>query len=150
MTGTKVEFIPNYSLFFTNFGQKKLYELLGVKTQRQFMRLLNTRSTDDAGLSNEELEKMVMAGLIWEHKSISLEETQELVEQYYLSGQGFEDLNEVIIDAFAESGLIDKKRVQALRDIKNKTPEELEKELLEIMAAKKAEKGEDKGEVGTI
>ena len=147
MTGTKVEFIPGYSLFFTNFGQKKLYELLGVKTQRQFMNLLNTRSTDEAGLSNEELEKMILAGLIWEHKSLTLEDTQDLVERYYISGKGFEDLNEVIIDAFAESGLMDKKRVQALRNLKDKTPEELEKELLEMMATKKTVKGEDKGEV---
>lgn len=140
MVGTKIELIPGYSLFFTNYGQKKLYELLGLRSHRQFMTFLNERNSGDMGLSNEEIEKIVLAGLSWEHKSLSLEETADLIERYYLTGKGFDDLNDVIIDSFCESGLMDKKKVAIIRKLRDQPQEEIEKQLMEYIISQSAEK----------
>jgi len=145
MTGTTTEFIPGFNLFFTNNGQKKLYELLGVKTHKQFVKLLDSED----GLSNEDLEKMILAGLLWEKKGLTLGDVQDIIEnEFYIKlGKNFEELNEIIIDAFVASGLMNGKRVQAIRKVKEMTAEELENKMFEIMSTKK-KPGEDKGEAG--
>jgi hypothetical protein len=140
MSGPAVEFIPGYELFFTNKGQKKMFALLGVRTYNQFMALF--RNPD--GLDNEQLEKMVLAGLIWkkEHENITLEEVQTLIDdEYYIKlGKNFEDFNNVIIDALTASGLWDKKAVEKAKQ-KEAAKQEEDKEVKE-----EVQQGEDKGE----
>lgn len=149
MTGIDVEFIPGYNLFFTNRGQEKLYSLLGVRTYNQFIKMFN----DVDGLDNDQLAKIILAGLIWEKKELTLEEVKDLIEEehYKKLGRDFEELNAVIIDGLANSGLLDKKRVAAIRKIKSMTPKELEQEFLEsTLKTNEAKPGEDKGEVSPI
>jgi hypothetical protein len=148
MTGPEVEFIPGYSLFFTNRGQEKLYSLLEVRNYNQFIQLFNGVE----GLDNDQLSKIIMAGLVWNKKVITLEEVKDLIEdEFYIKlGKNFEDINMVIIDALANSGLLDKKRVAAIRKRKNMTPEEIEEEIKANMAKRAAIKGEDLGEVSQI
>lgn len=146
MVGREVEFIPGYPLFFTNRGQDKLYELLGVRTYNQFMQLFN----NPEGLDNDQLAKMVCAGLVWNKKDITLEEVKALIEnEFYIKlGKNYEDFNTVIVDALANSGLLDKKRVDAIRKLKNMTPEEIEAELIKkaLEKNKEVKPGEDTGE----
>lgn len=149
MTGIEVEFLPGYNLFFTNKGQEKLYSLLGVRTYNQFIKMFN----DVDGLDNDQLAKIILAGLIWEKKGLTLEEVKDLIEDefYKKLSRNFEELNAVIIDGLANSGLLDKKRVAAIRKIKSMTPEEIEKEFIEsTLKINKAKTGEDKGEVSLI
>lgn len=145
MTGPEVEFIPGYSLFFTNRGQLKMYELLGVRNYTQFIKLFN----DTDGLDNDQLTKIVYAGLVWEKKGLTLEELDDLIEnEFYIKRRKtFEDLNSIIIDGLANSGLLDKKIVAAIRKLKDMSPEEVQAKILETKP-KSAEpsKGEDQGE----
>lgn len=145
MTGPEVEFIPGYSLFFTNRGQLKMYELLGVRNYTQFIKLFN----DTDGLDNDQLTKIVYAGLVWEKKGLTLEELDDLIEnEFYIKRRKtFEDLNSIIIDGLANSGLLDKKIVAAIRKLKDMSPEEVQAKILETKP-KSADpsKGEDPGE----
>jgi hypothetical protein len=140
MSGPAVEFTPGHELFYTNKGQKKMFALLGVRTYNQFMALF--RNPD--GLDNEQLEKMVLAGLIWkkEHENITLEEVQTLIDdEYYIKlGKNFEDFNNVIIDALTASGLWNKKAVEEVKK-KEAAKQEEDKEIKE-----EVQQGEDKGE----
>lgn len=149
MTGIDVEFLPGYNLFYTNRGQEKLYSLLEVRTYNQFIKMFN----DVDGLDNDQLAKIILAGLVWERKGLTLDEVKDLIEEehYKKLGRDFEELNAVIIDGLASSGLLDKKRVAAIRKIKSMTPKELEHEFLEsTLKINKAKPGEDKGEVSLI
>jgi len=143
MTGPEVEFIPGYSLFFTNRGQLKMYELLGVRNYTQFIKLFN----DTDGLDNDQLTKIVYAGLIWEKKGLTLEDVGDLIEnEFYIKlRKNFEDLNTIIIDGLANSGLLDKKVIATIREMKKMSSEEINAKILE-KKLEKAEKGEDKGE----
>jgi len=146
MSGSEVEFIPGYNIFFTNKGQEKLYSSLGVRTYNQFIRMFN----DVDGFDNDQFAKIICAGLIWEKKTITLEDVKNLIEdEFYIKlGRDFEDLNTVIIDGLANSGLLDKKRVAAIRKFKNMTPDEIEKQMLESKAKNDdVKQGEDRGEV---
>jgi len=144
MTGPEVEFIPGYSLFYTNRGQLKMYEMLGVRNYTHFIKAFNNIE----GLDNEQLVKIVYAGLIWEKKGLTLEDVEDLIEnEFYIKlRKNFEDLNSIIIDGLANSGLLDKKVIAAIREMKNMSSEELQAKILE-KKLEKAEKGEDKGEV---
>lgn len=149
MTGPEVEFIPGYSLFFTNRGQLKMYELLGVRNYTQFIKLFN----DTDGLDNDQLTKIIYAGLIWEKKGLTLEDVDDLIEdEFYIKRRKtFEDLNSIIIDGLANSGLLDKKIVAAIRKLKDMSPEEMQAKILEtkLNSAEKP-KEEDKGEASGI
>jgi len=149
VTGPEVEFIPGYSLFFTNRGQLKMYELLGVRNYTQFIKLFN----DTDGLDNDQLTKIIYAGLIWEKKGLTLEDVDDLIEdEFYIKRRKtFEDLNSIIIDGLANSGLLDKKIVAAIRKLKDMSPEEMQAKILEtkLNSAEKP-KEEDKGEASGI
>lgn len=149
MTGIDVEFLPGYNLFYTNKGQEKLYSLLGVRTYNQFIKMFN----DTEGLDNDQLAKIVLAGLIWEKEGLTLDDVKDLIEDihYKKLRRNFEELNAVIIDGLANSGLLDKKRVAAIRKIKSMTPKELEREFIEsTLKTNEAKPGEDRGEVSQI
>ena len=115
MVGGPVDFIPSYSLFYTNRGQKKMYELLGVRTQLQFAQYLGKPE----GLEVEDTEKMIVAGLVWEHPDITLEKVQDLIDSEFYIKQGgdLETLNANIIEAFVNSGLLNKEKIETAKKI---------------------------------
>ena len=115
MVGGPVDFIPSYSLFYTNRGQKKMYELLGVRTQLQFAQYLGKPD----GLEIEDTEKMIVAGLVWEHPDITLEKVQDLIDSEFYIKQGgdLETLNANIIEAFVNSGLLNKEKIETAKKI---------------------------------
>lgn len=116
MVGGPVDFIPKYSLFYTNNGQKKMYELLGVRTQAEFAKFLG----QDGGISNDDMDMMILAGLVWQHPEITLEEVQELIETEFYIKQGgdLEIENDKIIEAFVNSGLLNKERIEYANKVK--------------------------------
>jgi hypothetical protein len=152
MVGREIEFLPETperpacSLFFANRGQKKLFNLLKVRTLNEFGARLRE-------VTPEDLDNMVWAGLIWDpkYRNITLEEVEDIVQDYYIYGKNYDDLNEVIMDALAVAHIIDENVYNAAKNLKGLSPEELEKKMLEILAKNKEEadklKGEDKGEV---
>lgn len=116
MVGGPVDFIPQYSLFYTNNGQKKMYELLGVRTQAEFAKYIGK----EGGISNDDMDMMIQAGLVWQHPDITLKEVQDLIETEFYIKQGgdLEIENDKIIEAFVNSGLLNKERVEYANKVK--------------------------------
>jgi hypothetical protein len=154
MVNGPVEFLPatpdnpeGFSLFFANRGQYKLYQLIGIRTFNQFGQYL--KSLGDDGIPPEDLDKMVYAGLIWKNRNLTLEDAQDIVEQYYLSGKNFNDLNNVVLKALALGGLINIQIYEISQKMQQMSSEELEAKIIEEMARKREQsdpQGEDMGE----
>lgn len=155
MVGGPVDFLPatqdnpeGYQLFFANRGQYKLYQLLGIRTLSQFGGYLKGLGND--GIPPEDLDKMVLAGLIWKHKSLTFEQAQDIVEQFYLLGKTFNDLNDLILKSLAFCGLIDIKIYDISKKMQSMSSEEIEQKIIEELAKQKAtleeKPGDDMGE----
>lgn len=150
MVGRETEFVPEYPLFYTHKGRKKLYELLGVETHKQFMEHVNSMQKGK-GIPEDIYTKMLWAGLIWRHPELTLEDVDDIMERYSIMGYGLEDLDDKIVDAFVDSGLYNGKLVETFRELRDQqlSPETLEammKIRVDELVAKQ-NTGADKGEV---
>jgi len=139
MVGREVELIPGYDILYTWKGKRKLFDLLGVRTERQFALKMAELGKEDQ-LDDEMISKIFCIGLNWKKSGpiISQEDIGDLLEEFcQINGFGSEEINNKLLDAFCESGIYNKALIQVGRKISENKLKELER-------------GTDTGEAGQI
>jgi len=139
MVGREVELIPGYDILYTWKGKRKLFDLLGVRTERQFALKMAELGKEDQ-LDDEMIAKIFCIGLNWKKDGavITSEETGDILEEFcQINGFGSEEINNMLLDAFCESGIYNKALIQVGRKISENKLKELER-------------GTDTGEAGQI
>jgi hypothetical protein len=105
-------FIPGkYDLWYPYAAVKVMYEQLGVKSQTGFGKYFGKPE----GLLNEDLEKILFAGLYFDPDSdrlkkreITLEDiTETIIPEFYDLGYGYEDLIGVMMRALGDARVVD-------------------------------------------
>lgn len=104
-------FISNYSLWYPYAAVKIMYDQLGVKSQTGFGKYFGKPE----GLLNEDLEKILYAGLYYnpdanglQARGIKLEDiTEKIIPAFYDLGNGYEDLIGVMMRALGDAKIAD-------------------------------------------
>lgn len=140
MVGREVEVIPGHDLLFTWKGKKKLFDLVKVRTERQFAEKLAELAKADQ--FNDELTiNMFCIGFNWKKTGpvVSFQETEDIIEEFCQSnGFGSTEVYDKLQDAFCESGIFNKAIVQASRKLREPMKG----------TAPKTPRGSDTGEAG--
>lgn len=137
MVGREVELIPGKDVLFTWKGKKKLFDLLEVRTEKQFALKMAELGKDDK-LDDDFISKMFCIGLNWKKDGpvISQDETEDILEEFcQINGFGSEEIHNKLLDSLCESGIYNK----ALVKVGKKISEDRIKEF---------ERGPDTGEPG--
>jgi len=146
MVGRETEVIPGKDLLFTWKGKRKLFELVGARTEQQFANKMAELAKSD-GLDDELFAQMYCIGFNWRKNGtvISQEETVDIIEEFcQVNGFGSNEVRDKLIDAFCESGIYDKNVIMASRKLQAQMTED---KLLEL-SKKKDSVGSDTGEAG--
>jgi hypothetical protein len=104
-------FISGYDLWYPYAAVKIMYEQLGVKSQTGFGKYFGKPE----GLLNEDLEKILYAGLYYnpdanglQARGIKLEDiTEKIIPAFYDLGNGYEDLIGVMMRALGDAKIAD-------------------------------------------
>lgn len=105
-------FIPGkYDIWYPYAAVKVMYDQLGVKSQTQFGKYFGKPD----GLLNEDLEKILYAGLYFnpdanglQARGIRLEDiTEKIIPEFYDLGYGYEDLIAVMMRALGDAKIAD-------------------------------------------
>lgn len=152
----KTEFIQGLNLSYPVESLPKLFGTLGAVSKRGFFE--NMAELDKPGGGGMPLDKIIeiiRIGLIVERPLITFEEAQKLVSEYN-NEFGYDGLENLVIDAFADAKLTDKneieKRRQFVKEIRELNIKKLECEVhskqvdLEDVENKLKEKVADMGE----
>lgn len=146
MVGREVEILPGKDLLFTWKSKRKLFELVGARTETQFALKMAELAKADK-LDDELFSKMYCIGLNWRKDGpvISQEETVDLIEEFcQVHGFGSNEVRDLLIDVFCESGIYDKNVIMASRKLRAQISED---KVLEL-TKKKDSAGPDTGEDG--
>lgn len=133
-----------------------MFELLGVRTQEQFIFKLgsfaskltpsNVENVDInsvGGTPDDVYEKIIYAGLLWKHPEVKLEQKDgdpddtvyvaDIIERYFLEGHDQPDFDYVIEDALVEAGLFNREQIKFSRIYRTvKTHDDIKKALEEL------------------
>lgn len=146
MVGREVEILPGKDLLFTWKGKRKLFELVGARSETQFA--LNMAELAKADKLDDELfSKMYCIGLNWRKNGpvISQEETEDIIEEFcQINGFGSTEVRDKLIDAFCESGIYNKEVIMASRKLQAQVAED---KIIELTKKKDSGKS-DTGEAG--
>lgn len=157
MVSGPVDFVGEYALNFAWKGKKKMFNLLGVRTQEQFLYKLSSFASNLNNLPKDEkvnidsiggtpddvYEKIIYAGLIWKHPEVKLEQkdgdpvdtvyTADIIERFFLEGHDQVDFDYIIEDALVEAGLFNREQIKFSRIYRNiKTHDDIKKALKEL------------------
>jgi hypothetical protein len=148
VVGREVEVIPGKDLLFTWRSKRKLFDLVEVRTERQFAEKMAELAKADK-LNDELTVKMYCIGFNWRKDGpiISSEETEEIIEEFcQVNGFGTTEVYDKLIDAFCESGIYNKAVILASRKLRD----QMKNGELPQIEPPKEDKGADMGEVGKI
>lgn len=105
-------FIPGkFELWYPYAAVKVMYDQLGVKSQSQFGKYFGKPE----GLLNEDLEKIIYAGLYYDPDANGLKErglklediAEKIIPAFYDLGYGYEDLIGVMMKALGDAKIAD-------------------------------------------
>lgn len=119
MVGREIELkgLDGLSILFTWKGKKKLFDLLGVKTEDQFYTKWYELHRQDQ-MPDELYEKMYLIGLNWkkEGQFVKEEDVSDLLEEFCLkNGYGSLEVRDTLVDSFVNSGIFFRALVEAGR-----------------------------------
>lgn len=104
-------FISGHDLWYPYAAVKIMYDQLGVKSQTGFGKYFGKPE----GLLNEDLEKILFAGLYYDPNANGLKETgvkledikEKIIPAFYDLGNGYEDLIGVMMQALGDAKIAD-------------------------------------------
>lgn len=149
MVGREVEVIPGKDMLFTWKGKRKLFDILEVRTERQFAEKMAELAKADQ-LTDDLVIKIFCVGFNWRKDGpvITQEETEDIIEEFcQINGFGTTEVYDKLQDAFCESGIYNKAIIQASRKLRDQMNEGIIPEVHEIP---EVERGPDTGEAGQI
>jgi hypothetical protein len=146
VVGREVEVIPGKDLLFTWRSKRKLFDLVEVRTERQFAEKMAELAKADQ-LNDELTVKMYCIGFNWRKDGpvVSPEETEEIIEEFcQVNGFGTTEVYDKLIDAFCESGIYNKAVILASRKLRD----QMKNGELPQIEPPQEDKGADMGEDG--
>jgi len=159
MAEQKTPFIGDHSLFYPLDSLEALFGVVKATSKKGFFeKLAKLESSGQEGLSIGDIKKMIHIGLNFDPSDkVSVDQASKLTNEYY-SENGYDALESLLFDAFADSGLFDKKaREDGKRYIEERKRLISEQKFLELQELEndladrqKKLEGEDKGEVTLI
>lgn len=146
MAGMKTEFQDGTRLFYPLESLPALFKTIGAVSKKGFFeKIAQLDGVGGEGIPIETYTEMVRTGLQWEQPAITTETATSLVKKFY-EINGYDALESIIIDAFADSGLSDKsiieKRKAYVLELKELDLERLRIDILRrkaFLAGKEAE-----------
>jgi hypothetical protein len=151
MVGREVEVLPGKDLLFTWKGKRKLFELVGARTETEFANKMAELAKTD-GLDDELFADMYYIGLNWRKDGpvIPREEVADIIEEFcQVNGFGSNEVRDKLIDAFCESGIYDKNVIMASRKLQAQMAEDKLRELTKKKDSGKSDTGEA-GQTSTL
>ena len=146
MVGREVEVLPGKDLLYTWRSKRKLFDLVGARTERQFAEQMGELAKADK-LDDDICAKMYCIGFNWRSNGpvISQEQTEDIIEEFcQVNGFGTDEVWSKLVDAFCESGIYNKALIMASRKLKAQMNSDTAPEL----AKQPDTGGSDTGEVG--
>lgn len=111
----QTDFINGTYLSFPIGNYVKLFAVLGKRTKRAFFEeIQKLDGKDGEGMTPEQIIGLFQVGLLPCKPGITIEEAGDLVSEYIFA-HGNDELNIKLVDAFCDSGLSDRKTVEAQR-----------------------------------
>lgn len=111
MVNRTTKFVPNYPLYYPYAAVNEMFKLVGVKSAKQF----GNHFASDTGITNEDMEKIIFAGLMYDQSSsrpkrteVKFEDVSEkFIPIFYDEGYGYDDLINVMMMGLIDGKVID-------------------------------------------
>jgi hypothetical protein len=110
MADQKTPFAEGYPLFYPLDSLSSLFDVVGAKSKKGFFeRIAQLELEEKEGLPLDVIKKVIHIGVNFDPSDrISMDQTTKFINMFYKEN-GYDALENLLYDAFADSGLIDKK-----------------------------------------